>query len=65
MESLFSLLQKNALDCRSSATREEPRIAIVTWVERTYHRRYRQDALGRLTPLECETIMTTPATQAA
>ena len=25
----------------------------------------RQDALGRLTPIEYETIMTTPATQAA
>ena len=36
-----------------------------TWIERTYHRRRRQDALGRLTPIEYETIMTTPATQAA
>ena len=47
------------------ATREELRIAIVTWIERTYHRRRRQAALGRLTPIEYETIMTTPATQAA
>ena len=47
------------------ATREDLRIAIVTWIERTYHRRRRQDALGRLTPIEYETIMTTPATQAA
>ena len=47
------------------ATREDLRIAIVTWIERTYHRRRRQDALGRLTPIEFETIMTTPATQAA
>ncbi len=46
-------------------TREELRIAIVTWIERTYHRRRRQAALGRLTPIEFETIMTTPATQAA
>ena len=65
MESFFSLLQKNVLDRRSWATREELRIAIVTWIERTYHRRRRQDALGRLTPIEYETIMTTPATQAA
>ncbi len=65
MESFFALLQKNVLDRRSWSTREELRIAIVTWIERTYHRRRRQDALGRLTPIEYETIMTTPATQAA
>jgi putative transposase len=65
MESFFSLLQKNVLDRRSRATRDELRIAIVTWIERTYHRRRRQAALGRLTPVEYETIMTTPATQAA
>jgi len=41
------------------------RIAIVTRIERTYHRRRRQAALGRLTPIEFETIMTTPASQAA
>ena len=49
MESFFSLLQKNVLDRRSWATREQLRIAIITWIERTYHRRRRQDALGRLT----------------
>jgi putative transposase len=65
MESFFSLLQKNVLDRRSWATREQLRIAIVTWIERTYHRRRRQDKLGRLTPIEFETIMTTPASQAA
>ena len=65
MESFFALLQKNVLNRRTWATREELRIAIVTWIERTYHRRRRQDALGRLTPVEYETIMTAPATQAA
>jgi putative transposase len=65
MESFFALLQKNVLDRQSWATRQELRIAIVTWIERTYHRRRRQAALGRLTPIEYETIMTTPATQAA
>jgi transposase len=35
-------------------------IAIVTWIERTYHRRRRQAALGRLTPIEYEIIMTAP-----
>ena len=65
MESFFSLLQKNVLDRRRWSTREELRIAIVTWIERTYHRRRRQSALGRLTPIEFEAIMTTPASQAA
>ena len=65
MESFFALLQKNVLNNRAWATREELRIAIVTWIERTYHRRRRQSALGRLTPVEYEAIMTTPATQAA
>ncbi|MFA9563438.1 MAG: IS3 family transposase, partial [Acidimicrobiales bacterium] len=41
------------------------RIAIVTWIERTYHRRRRQPRLGRLTPIEFETIMTPQATLAA
>ena len=37
----------------------------VPWIERTYHRRRRQASLGRLTPVEYETVMTTPALQAA
>ena len=65
MESFFSLLQKNVLDRRVWNTREELRIAIVTWTERTYYRRRRQAALGRLTPVEYELIMTRTATQAA
>jgi putative transposase len=65
MESFFALLQKNVLNRRAWATREELRIAIVTWIERTYHRRRRQDALGQLTPIAYEIIMTEPAIQAA
>jgi transposase InsO family protein len=65
MESLFALLQKNVLDRQRWATREELRIAIITWIERTYHRRRRQLALGRLTPTEYETIITPDAAQAA
>ena len=65
MESFFALLQKNVLDRRRWRTREDLRIAIVTWIERTYHRRRRQAGLGRLTPIEFEAIMTTPASQAA
>lgn len=65
MESFFALLQKNVLDRRSWATREQLRTAIVTWIERTYHRRRRQAALGRLTPIEFETIMNTTVALAA
>ncbi|MEW1605452.1 IS3 family transposase [Streptomyces sp. NPDC093808] len=65
MESFFALLQKNVLDRRAWATRQELRIAIVTWIERTYHRRRRQRRLARLTPVEYETIMTPPAALAA
>jgi putative transposase len=65
MESFFSLLQKNVLNRKRWDTREELRIAIVTWIERTYHRRRRQDALGRLTPVEYEAIMTPLITEAA
>ncbi|MEU4345687.1 IS3 family transposase [Nocardia sp. NPDC023852] len=65
MESFFALLQKNVLDRRSWCSRAELRIAIVTWIERTYHRRRRQTALGRLTPVKYETIMTPAASQAA
>jgi putative transposase len=65
MESFFSLLQKNVLNRRRWTTRDELRIAIVTWIERTYHRRRRQVALGRLTPVEYEAIMNPLITEAA
>ena len=64
MESFFSLLQKNVLDRQRWATREELRLAIVFWIERTYHRRRRQRRLGKLTPIEYETLAT-PALKAA
>ncbi|TQL47407.1 transposase InsO family protein [Homoserinimonas aerilata] len=65
MESFFALLQKNLLNQYRWATRQQLRLAIVSWIEATYHRRRRQRALGRLTPIEFETIMTTPAALAA
>ena len=63
MESFFALLQKNVLDRRRWQTREELRLAIIIWIEKTYHRRRRQDRLGRLTPIEFETLQ--PAAHAA
>jgi transposase InsO family protein len=64
MESFFSLLQKNVLDRQTWATRQELRLAITTWIERTYHRRRRQRRLGKLTPIEYETINRTALTAA-
>ena len=40
-------------------------LEIITCIERTYHRRRRQARLGRLTPLEYETIMTPQTATAA
>lgn len=62
MESFFALLQKNVLDRQRWATREELRIAIVTWIERTYHRRRRQRARCNLTPIAYETVFKTAQT---
>ena len=56
MESFFALLQKNVLDRQRWTSRDQLRLAIITWIERTYHRRRRQRRLGRLTPIEYETI---------
>ena len=58
MESFFALLQKNVLDRQRWSDREQLRLPIITWIERTYHRRRRQRRLGRLTPIEYETINT-------
>jgi putative transposase len=56
MESFFSLLQKNVLNRRRWGSREELRLALIVWIERTYHRRRRQRGLGKLTPIEFETV---------
>ena len=56
MESFFSLLQKNVLNTRRWETREELRLAMVTWIETKYNRRRRQRGLGKLTPVEFEMI---------
>lgn len=65
MESFFALLQKNVLNRRTWTTRDQLRIAMVTWIERTNHRRRRQARLGRLTPIEFDTIMNTAVALAA
>jgi transposase InsO family protein len=56
MESFFALLQKNVLNRKRWVSRHELRLAIVSWIERTYHRRRRQRRLGKLTPVEYEIL---------
>lgn len=65
MESFFALLQKNVLDRQSWNSREELRLAIVSWIEGKYHRKRRQRRLGKMTPIEFELIMTEADQQAA
>lgn len=57
MESFFARLQKNVLNQQAWAAREQLRLAIVHWIEARYHRKRRQRRLGKLTPIEFETIM--------
>lgn len=59
MESFFALLQKNVLNRRRWRSFDQLRLAIVTWIEGTYHRRRRQARLGRLTPIEYELVQST------
>lgn len=57
MESFFALLQQNVLDRRRWDTRDQLKHAIIGWIETTYNRRRRQRALGKLTPVEFETLI--------
>ena len=56
MECFISLLEKNVLNRRRWATRAELRLAILTWIESTHHRRRRRGALSGLTPVEFEIL---------
>lgn len=55
MESFFSLLQKNVLNRQRWRTRDQLRTEITYGIEAKYHRRRRQRALGKQTPIEFET----------
>ncbi|WP_239557072.1 IS3 family transposase [Brevibacterium luteolum] len=61
MESFYSLLQNNVLDAQPWRTREELRTRIVSWIERTYHRRRKQKGLEKLTPVAYEEKLLTQA----
>ena len=65
MESWHALLQKNVLNRRRWTTRDQLHEAIVFGIERTYDRRRRQRALGKLTPVEYELAFTARAAPVA
>ncbi len=65
MESFWALLQRNVLNSRQWATRDELHYAIAYWIEHTYNRRRRQRRLGKLTPVEYELAFTHNTAQAA
>ena len=60
MESFFALVQRNVFNRQQWVTREDLRLAVVVWIEGTYHRRRRQRALGKLTPVEFEAVNEVP-----
>jgi transposase InsO family protein len=59
MRIILCLTAKKVLDTRRWRTREERILAIVSWIETKYHRERR---LGKLAPVEFETIYTTAPT---
>jgi putative transposase len=65
MESFFSLLQKNVLNRRRWASRDDLYNAILFWTQHTYNGRRRQRSRGRLTPVEYELASTPQPDHAA
>ena len=55
-ESFFALLQKNVLNRQRWDTHQDLRLAILTWIEKTYQPRPRQPAPGKLTPIEFQQL---------
>jgi putative transposase len=57
-----NLSPQHGADPRSTANqetagcRDDLAVAVITWIEKTYNRRRRQRALGKLTPIEFETL---------
>lgn len=66
MESFFSLLQTNVLNRQTWDIRDDLKVAIIVWIERTYNHRRRQRGLGKLSTVTYElTLIDRPATMAA
>jgi hypothetical protein len=56
IESFHALLQKNVPSSRRWETREELRLALVTWIEKKYRRQRRKHRLGKMTRVEFEAL---------
>jgi len=56
MGSFHSMVQNSVLGIIMRETREEFRLAIATWIERTYHRRHHKSSLSRMTPVKLEAV---------
>jgi putative transposase len=54
VESFHSLPQNNVLNFKKWESQEVLRIAIVNWIEGTYHRTRRKRSLAKMTPVEYE-----------
>ena len=50
------LLQRNVLDSHRWASPEQLGLAVVTWIERNYHRRRQQRRLGKLRAIDHEML---------
>ena len=61
MESFFGSLQIELLDRRTWTTRANVARAIFEWIEAWYNPRRRHSALDYLSPIDYETLHTTPA----
>jgi putative transposase len=55
-ESFHALVQENVLNTRRWETKEDLRLAVVTWIEKKYHRQRRKEALGKMTPVALEAL---------
>lgn len=56
MKSFFSTVQKNVLNWGSWTIQDQLRARLTYGIEAAYHRRRRQSRLGKLTPVEYETV---------
>ena len=52
MEYSYALLQNTVVDAQRCKSRQELRLAIITWIERTYHRRRQQRRPGKMISIE-------------
>ena len=64
IESFWSTMQRELLDTRRWATKDELASAIFEWIEAWYNPRRRHSSLGYLAPAEFEALHTAAASAA-